>query len=191
VAYSFEMDNQLKASDENNSDWGTAILDDGTTTRAPLCVADVMTKDVVTLSMHHTFAEVVSLMAKQPYHHFLVVELPRRLVGVISDRDVLRALTRTPNWHATYAHELMSRNLITAKPETELSLAAGMMLMKRINCLPVVNDDGDICGIITSTDLLKSYREMQKRLEKENELATSVAKNLIASGVALVETLKR
>jgi len=65
------------------------------------------------------------------------------------------------------------------------------MLMKRINCLPVVDDDGYICGILTSTDLLKSYREMQDRLEKENELATSVAKNLIASGAALVETLKR
>jgi CBS domain-containing protein len=153
------------------------MLDDRKIEPVPLRVADAMTWDPITLSPHHTFAEVVSFMAQHPFRHFLVVESPRRLVGVISDRDVLRALARTPNWHASYARELMSRDVIVVKPDTELSLAAGEMLSKRINCLPVVDDSGDICGIITSTDLLKSYRTVQESLEKQSALNMSRARD--------------
>jgi len=153
------------------------MLDDRKIEPVPLCVGDVMTRNVVTLSQHNTISEIITLMANQGFRHYLVVEAPRRLVGVISDRDVLRALARTPNWHASYARELMSRNVIVVKPDTELSLAAGEMISKRINCLPVVDDSGDICGIITSTDLLKSYRTVQESLEKQNALNMSRARD--------------
>jgi predicted transcriptional regulator len=51
------------------------------------------------------------------------------------------------------------------------------MLSKRINCLPVVDDSGNICGIITSTDLLKSYRAIQESVEKQNALDLSIARD--------------
>lgn len=55
-------------------------------------VEDVMTRKVITLRPDQTFADVVNLMAKHSFRHFPVVESPARLVGVISDRDILRAL---------------------------------------------------------------------------------------------------
>ena len=154
----------------------------------PLTVADVMTRDVVTLSPKHTFADIVSLMARHSFRHYLVAEPPRHLVGVISDRDVLRAMARTPNWHTSSAQELMSAQVIVASPDTELSVAAGTMLSKRINCLPVVDDRGDICGVITSTDLLKSYQAIQESAESGVALDASTRREpALVSGTLLQE----
>ena len=188
---SHELANQLNDSDKNNRERTTAALGHQRTALTPLCVADAMTTDVVTLNPYNTFAEVVSLMAKHPFRHFLVLESPGRLVGVISDRDVLRALARTVNWQTTFASDLMTSNVLTVQPQSELSLAAAAMLEKRINCLPVVNDKGDTCGIITSSDLLKSYRDLQERLEKENKLGASVATIQNTADAALGKLLER
>jgi CBS-domain-containing membrane protein len=43
------------------------------------------------------------------------------------------------------------------------------MLSKRINCLPVVDDTKNLCGIVTSTDFLKTYRSMQESVEEQAE----------------------
>ena len=175
--YSCPITNRSNRSDDNHDEVGVSILDDPKIKPVSLRVADAMTRDPITLSSHHTFTDVVSFMAQHPFRHFLVVESPGWLVGVLSDRDVLRALARTPNWHTSCARELMSRDVIAVKPDTELSLATGDMLSKRINCLPVVDDSGEICGIITSTDLLKSYRTVQESLEKHNALNLSIAQD--------------
>lgn len=132
----------------------------------PRCVADVMTRDTVTLGPERSFAEAVGLMATQFFHHILVVDEDDRLCGVISDRDVLRALARTPNWNAKKISEIMTEDSITTVPEAPLSSALGVMLDKRINCLPVIGSDGRVCGILTSTDLLKVYQNIQSVLEQ-------------------------
>jgi CBS domain-containing membrane protein len=123
-------------------------------------VADIMTTTLTTLSPHYTFGEAVQLMANSPFRHFLVVNADRTLAGVFSDRDVLRALGRTPNWQAKAVS-----GVITVNPKTPLSIAAMLMLERRINCLPVVDDDRKVCGILTSTDLLSVYQKMQASLE--------------------------
>ena len=128
-------------------------------------VADIMTTKLVTLSPHHTFGEAVQLMANSPFRHFLVVHADRTLAGVFSDRDVLRALGRTPNWQAKAVSGVMTRYVVTVNPKTPLSVAATLMLSRRINCLPVIEDDEKVCGIITSTDLLQIYQKMQASLE--------------------------
>jgi CBS domain-containing protein len=128
-------------------------------------VADIMTTKLTTLSPHHTFGEAVQLMASSPFRHFLVIHADRTLAGVFSDRDVLRALGRTPNWQAKAVNGVMTRYVVTVKPKTPLSVAATLMLTRRINCLPVIGDDGKVCGILTSTDLLTIYQKMQASLE--------------------------
>lgn len=128
----------------------------------PMTVADVMTRHVITLNPHHSFSDSVSLMAKHSFRHFLVADAAGRLVGVVSDTDILRVLARTTNWNATSVSQFMTRDVITVEPDTEISVAVGKMLSKRVNCLPVV--DG---GIVTSTDFLKTFRWVQEASEKE------------------------
>jgi acetoin utilization protein AcuB len=150
-----------------------------------------MTRDVVTLSQQSTILEIISLMANQGFRHYWVVEPPRRLVGIISDRDILRTLARKPNWRYCYAHDLMSGHVITVKLDTDLSVAAAKMLSNRINCLPVIDDYDNACGILTFTDLLKSYPGLRERMEHQSELTTSRAKRLIAVDGGRSANLKR
>ena len=131
-------------------------------------VADIMSSKLVTLSAHHTFGQAVQLMTNSPFRHFLVIHADGRLAGLFSDRDVLRALGRTPNWQAKNVSGVMTHKVFTVTPETPLSVAASEMLSRRINCLPVVGNDGKVCGIITSTDLLRSYQKIQASLENNS-----------------------
>ncbi len=129
-----------------------------------------MTKKVVTMSTNVTFGEAIGLMANRPFRHFLVVESDGRLAGVISDRDLLRILARTPEWQKTTVSEVMSKATVTVHPETPLSMAIDEMLSHRINCLPVIDDKELVCGIITSTDLMHVLRNTQACLERIREI---------------------
>ena len=61
----------------------------------------------------------------------------------------------------------MTRNPITVTRNTPIIDAVSKILSKRINCLPVVEDDGSVCGIVTSTDLLKSYLKLLELVQKQ------------------------
>ena len=133
----------------------------------PTEVADVMTGKVISLSPHHSFSDAVSLMHDRNFRHCLVVDSRGRLVGVISDRDILRALARNPDSRSKSLDQIMTANPIAVKRSTSIVEAVSKIVSKRINCLPVVENDGSVCGIVTSTDLLKSYRQLLDLVQKQ------------------------
>jgi acetoin utilization protein AcuB len=126
----------------------------------PTQVNEVMTRSVMTLRRNDSFGAAVSLMATKNVRHSIVVDDEDRILGVISDRDVLRALARTPDWQSKSVSEIMTPKPVVARPDTLLIEAVGELLLKRINCLPVVLENGTVCGILTTTDLLKSYQQV-------------------------------
>jgi len=132
----------------------------------PICVRDVMTSDAKTMGPHDTFGEAVSLMANHQFRHFVVTEVDGRVVGVVSDRDILRSFARTSDWKTLNVSRIMTSEPSTVKPETPLAEAVARMVAKRVNCLPVVADDGTLRGILTSTDLLRSYQTFLESCEK-------------------------
>ena len=126
----------------------------------------IMTVNVHTVESGITLRELRPLFASVSYHHLLVVE-DQRLLGVISDRDVLRMSspsldsdTLTAEDEAMLdrrAADFMSTSLITARPDTLIDAAAILLLENNISCLPVVNDDQGVEGIVTWKDMLKYY----------------------------------
>lgn len=133
----------------------------------PTEVADVMTGKVITLSPHHSFNDAANLMNDRYFRHCVVVDNRGMVVGVISDRDILRALARNPNSRSKSLDQIMTQHPITVKRNTPIIDAVGKILAKRINCLPVVDDEGQVCGIVTSTDLLKSYQQLLEMVQKQ------------------------
>jgi acetoin utilization protein AcuB len=105
-------------------------------------------------------------MADRHFRHIVVVDSGGQILGVISDRDILRALARSNNWQKKDVSQIMTRDPVTVKRETPLSGAVAKIVAKRINCLPVLDDEGKVCGILTSTDLLKAYQKLLESLEK-------------------------
>ena len=126
----------------------------------PSRVDQVMTRSVMTLRRNDSFGAAVNLMATQHVRHSVVIDDDGRILGVISDRDVLRALARTPDWQSKSVDEIMTPHPVVVRRDTPLTEAVGELILKRINCLPVVVEDDVVCGILTTTDLLKSYHQL-------------------------------
>jgi len=141
-------------------------LPDVSTIIGPTEIADIMTSKVVTLSPHHSFSEAANLMNDRYFRHCVVVDAHGQIVGVISDRDILRALARNPNARSKSLEQIMTHNPVTVRRHTPIADAVSKIVSKRINCLPVVEEDGTVCGIVTSTDLLKSYQQLLEMMHK-------------------------
>jgi CBS domain-containing protein len=135
----------------------------------PTRVGEVMTREVMTLSPQQSFLEALSLLARHRFRHLLVMDVDKRLAGVISDRDLLRFMTRRPNLDDAAVADFMKRDPVTVHTETPLSTAIVEMLTRRINCLPVVDAEGRVEGILTSTDLLRVFQHVQEWIEQRAE----------------------
>lgn len=130
-----------------------------------MTVDGIMSRDVVTVSPDTSLMDVRRRLHEGQFHHILVVE-EGDLVGVISDRDVLKALSpfldtyseepRDVQTLAQPAHEMMRTEPITVTPDTGVEEAASLLLDHDISSLPVV--DGTVLkGIVTTKDLLQHY----------------------------------
>ena len=136
-------------------------------TTPPKVVGELMTRDVVSLYPNQSFAEAIGVMASRPFRHILVIHHNGLLAGVISDRDLLRGMGGIGEWKEKKVSEVMSPEVVTVTPDTSLSIAVREILSHRINCLPVINKENkQVCGILTSTDLLKFFERLQTTRER-------------------------
>jgi CBS domain-containing protein len=109
--------------------------------------------DVHIISSSATVLEATCAMTDQRVGALVVMD-EGQIVGMFTERDVLRrvvAARRDPQF--TYVCEFMTRDVITVGPMTELSHASSIMKCHRVRHLPVVNDEGDLLGIVSMRDL--------------------------------------
>jgi acetoin utilization protein AcuB len=127
---------------------------------------DVMTARVVTVEMDDRLEVVKEIFDTMHFHHLLVRDEHGKLSGVISDRDLLRALSPYVGSAAETArdiatlnkrvHQIMSRRPITLHPQSTIAEAVSLLLAHRISCIPIVDDEFKPVGIVSWRDLLKS-----------------------------------
>jgi acetoin utilization protein AcuB len=125
-----------------------------------LLVKDSMTREVVVLSPQATAAEALGLCRERRIRHMPVVE-GGRLVGVVSDRDLRSAAPalgdpdRALALEKTRISDVMTSDVVSARPDDPIDEAANRMRERRIGCLPVV-EGGELVGIITSSDVMEA-----------------------------------
>jgi CBS domain-containing protein len=117
-------------------------------------VEDFMSTAVITMKESDTLSAAQIEMRMAEIRHLPVVDKKGHVVGVVSDRDILRNITKIDGAPTPVTH-IMARRVQTVKPDTPAATAATMMLEHKFGCLPVVGDDEQIVGIITDTDFLK------------------------------------
>jgi acetoin utilization protein AcuB len=122
-----------------------------------------MHTDLVTISPTATLVEATELLKKKQIDHLLVVNDKKKLVGIVSDRDLKQYWASPATSLST--HELnyllqkvlvsmiMIKAVVTVPTSTTIERAALIMQQNRISALPVM-EDGDLAGIITSTDVM-------------------------------------
>ena len=114
-----------------------------------MLVKRVMSKKVVSVSVPGSREKVLVLMRKENKAVLPVVkEDNNKLVGVVTRSDLIN------NPDEEQIAMLMSRNLIVASPDDDVKDAARIMIENDVRRVPVVNDDGELVGIITSFDLV-------------------------------------
>ncbi len=116
-------------------------------------VETLMTTDVLTIEEGEPIAKALSVMATAVVHHLPVVDKKRRLVGLVSDRDLLRGLAGDKN-RTDPVGSVMSRDVRTASVGTHAHTAARSMLEVGIHSLPILGDDGTLVGMVTASDFL-------------------------------------
>ncbi|MFQ2006796.1 CBS domain-containing protein [Aeromonas veronii] len=130
-------------------------------------IRDIMTTRVATVSMDDRLSVIKDIFEQAHFRHLLVLE-EGELVGVISDRDLFRAISpyldseaemsRDTETLTKRAHQIMSRQLITIASHLTVRDGVKLMLEKGVSCLPVL-ENGALVGIISWKDFLKAALE--------------------------------
>jgi CBS domain-containing protein len=128
------------------------------TTIGHMKVTDLMTSAAITDAADDTLAEASAKMWQQQTGSLLILE-GDRLVGIVTERDVLRAVAEGNDPKATSLRDVMTKDPVTITPDTELRDAAEIMFEKWFRHLPVVDETGDVAGIISLRDLLSLVAE--------------------------------
>jgi CBS domain-containing membrane protein len=133
-------------------------------TKLPQTVSDLMSRGVLTLQEDQDLNHLGDAMRLFKFRHMPVTD-DRRLVGLITQRDVLRvsassllpgAKEQTDHLAKTFhVRDVMIRDVKTVSPETSLATAGRLLLQHKLGCVPVVDHDNVLVGILTESDFVR------------------------------------
>jgi CBS domain-containing membrane protein len=134
---------------------------------AAVTVRDLMTQNPTTLDRNETLDLAESIMNLGRIRHLPVID-DGKIVGIVSQRDLFRSAllaalgfgrkTTDTVIKTIKIKEIMTKEVITISPETNIKDAARQMIDKKIGCLPVVKGDR-LVGILTETDMRRYVAE--------------------------------
>jgi CBS domain-containing protein len=124
-----------------------------------LTVEDLMSVALVMAKPDDSMRRADLTMRYADIRHLPVVDGEHRVVGIVSDRDVLRALhPRRKRKRPARVRDIMTRRVYRVRPQTPAHEAAAMMTEHKIGALPVIGVDGKLVGLLTETDFLRLFR---------------------------------
>jgi CBS domain-containing protein len=132
-----------------------------------LQICEVMTSEVYIIQPDTTLQEARRIFDTHGFHHLPVVE-EGRVVGMLSKSDVMLVSTAFPIQDSDarneknaallsklLAEEVMTRQVVKLKPDMTLGVAVGIFLENLFHALPVVDEEGQLVGIISLIDLIR------------------------------------
>jgi CBS domain-containing protein len=130
-------------------------------------ILDTKGNRVTTIRPEATIAATSRLLAEQRIGAALVTDAANKIVGILSERDIVGGLAR----HGAAVAELtvadlMTRDVLTCSPDDTIADIMGVMTTRRVRHLPVL-DDGRLAGVISIGDVVKSRLD-ETKLEVES-----------------------
>lgn len=136
-------------------------------------ISEIMTQAAVTESVDDSLADAAHKMWTQQTGSLLVME-EDHLLGIVTERDLLKAVANGKDPAKVPLKDVMSTEIITIGPQTRLKEAAKIMATKWIRHLPVV-DSGRVVGIISQRDLTGVLAEALNEPEALHQLVEASA----------------
>ncbi|MEM2956433.1 MAG: CBS domain-containing protein [Candidatus Pacearchaeota archaeon] len=116
-------------------------------------VGDIMTRNVISVKPTATITECAKCMVKKDIG-LLIVKDNRKLKGIITEKDIIWALTKKQDLHNVKVKDIMLRKITTIKPSRDIYEALVRMRNKKLRWLPVTVK-GNVIGILTIKDILR------------------------------------
>ncbi len=135
-----------------------------------MLIRERMTRNPVLCASDVSVNDAFDLMKKSHIRRVPVVDKAGKLVGIVSDKDLLRVSPSPATTLSTFeipyllskvkVNDVMTKKVITVTEETPIEEAARIMVDNKIGGLPVVNEAYAVVGIITETDIFKTFLEL-------------------------------
>jgi CBS domain-containing protein len=110
-------------------------------------VEEVMNRSVLTVDPTASIGEAAEKMIEAGVGAVVVMEDMVRIVGIVTERDLMRAVAQRARAAEARVRQWMTESVVTIEPETTVKDAAKMMFENNFRHLPVVNKDGRLLGI--------------------------------------------
>lgn len=118
-------------------------------------VHEIMQSEVDTLQATDSLEDAKRKFRIHRYRHIPILDSSDRLVGILSDRDILRLMADEIQFIGS-VHNHMVTKVLTAAPNTRIRDAANTMVQEKIGCLPILSPRLELVGILTRSDILKA-----------------------------------
>ncbi len=125
-------------------------------------VSEVMNTSVVTVDPTSSIGEAAEKMIEAGVGAVVVMEDFVRIVGIVTERDLMRAVAQRARAAEAKVRQWMTEGVITIEPDTEIKDAAKMMFERNFRHLPVVSKDGRLLGIASLRRLSQHEFEHSK-----------------------------
>jgi len=129
-----------------------------------MTIASVLAKKgarVVTIRPEESIRHALTLLAEHNIGVLVVVDATGKPIGIISERDIVRAAVRNEQVFGEPVSAIMTRDVIMGTPQDDLDAVGQTMTDRRIRHLPVV-DRGGLVGIVSIGDILKAQRDQYR-----------------------------
>ena len=127
-----------------------------------LTIQDVMTRKVISLRANASIDEAFTLLLGHQISGLPVVDDEGRLVGVLSERDLLRMLYH-PDVKVQRALDYASLDVVTIRAGEQLSNVVEVFLSRPYRRVPVVDDDGKLVGVVSRRDVVRTIHELRRQ----------------------------
>ncbi len=136
---------------------------------------DVMTNPVIRIHPDESVAVAARTLTRYNIGALPVCGGDGRLCGLITDRDIVtRCLASGRSPATTPIREIMSQNIISARPDMDTAMAAGLMGREQVRRLPVV-ENGKLCGMVSLGDLAQKEETSYDAADALSEISSGLS----------------
>lgn len=121
-------------------------------------VKDYMKTNVISVDKNTKLKDIARIMTEKNIGSVIVVENDKP-IGIITERDIVKAIGKGKDIEVL-AKDIMTSSLITIREDAPISGALSLMRLNNIRHLPVIDDSGKLCGIISIRDIARALDDM-------------------------------
>ena len=133
-----------------------------------ILISEIMTKNPYTIGINEPFSRVWELLRKYKIRHLPVIGTDLKLAGIISQRDLYRTVApkrsieeeglfySKEDLDKYFIKHSMNKDVTALKSTDPMGLAMDLMVQKKYGCIPIIDEQGYLVGLITQIDIIRA-----------------------------------